>query len=67
MSITTAPVTAGGSTWCTKLRPCVVHEHADRGEHEAGDQDRARHVGGVAAVRPDRGNRRPTNDALVPR
>ncbi len=40
------------------VRAAEVHEHADRGEDQPGDQDRAGDVRRVAALRADRGHRR---------
>ena len=51
-----------------ELRPGEVDEHADGGEHEAGDQDRTGDVGGVVAlVQARMAATEATNDALVPR
>ena len=43
-----------------------MDEHPDQREHEAGDQDRAGDVGGVAALGRIAATP-PTNDADVPR
>ena len=57
MSMTTAPVTTGGSTARTMCAPPKCTTTPDRGEDQAGDQDRAGDVGRVAALGPDRGDR----------
>ena len=66
ISMTTAPVTTGGSTLWMTPEPSEVDEHTDEREHDAGDQDRAGHLrrsppwARIAATPP-------TNEALVPR
>ena len=54
MSMTTAPVTAGGSTLCSTPEPRTWMSTPTSGEHEAGDEDRAGDLAGVAALRADR-------------
>ena len=57
MSMTTAPVTTGGSTLCSTAEPRKWIAHTDEREHGAGDEDRAGHVGRVATLGPDRRDR----------
>ena len=47
-------------------RPGGLDEQTDEREHDAGDEDRADDVGGVAALGADR-ETPPTKAALVPR
>ena len=67
MSMTTAPVTTGGSTLCSTARAEEVDQHADEQQHQARDEDGAGDLGGgrrrcarIAATPP-------TNAADVPR
>ena len=66
ISMTTAPVTAGGSTVWSDARAGEVDQHADEREHDAGDQDRAGDVARVTALARIAATP-PTNEALVPR